>query len=279
MIFRKSCLGIMQGRLSAQIDNKIQSFPKKNWKQEFKMMNLLNIKKLEWTIEYPLFYGNPLMNKKKHKEIVKLKRKYKINIHSVTCDCFMQKPFWKIKKKNFKEEVINDFIELIKYVSLLKIRYVVLPLVDNGSLKNTYQKNELIIILKNLTNYFKLKKVFILFEFDNSPKFIINFLKNLDPEVFGINYDTGNSASYGYNIDDEFKTYSKYIRNIHLKDKNNSGTSVALGEGIVNFDKFFKNLLKTSYRGNLILQTARSKNKMHVKEIKKNIEFISKYLK
>ena len=54
---------------------------------------------------------------------------------------------------------------------------------------------------------------------------------------------------------------------------------MALGEGIVNFNKFFKNLLKYKYDGNLILQTARSKNRMHVQEIKKNIKFISQYLK
>ena len=97
--------------------------------------------------------------------------------------------------------------------------------------------------------------------------------------VFGINYDTGNSASYGYNIDIEFRAYSKLIKNIHLKDKNIDGQSVALGEGMVNFDKFFKNLIKYKYDGNLILQTARSKNRMHVQEIKKNIKFISQYLK
>ena len=279
MIFRKSRLGIMQGRLSTQVKNIIQIFPKKNWKQEFKKMKSLKLKNLEWTIEFPFFYENPLMDKNKHKEIINLKKKYKINIYSVTCDCFMQKPFWKIQHKANQKKIIRQFIELIDNASNLKIKYVILPLVDNGSLKNIYQKKELIMILKKLTNYIKLKKIMILFEFDSSPKFITNFLKNLDLKVFGINYDTGNSASYGYNVDFEFRAYSKLIKNIHLKDKNINGQSVALGEGTVNFNKFFKNLLKYKYNGNLILQTARSKNRMHVQEIKKNIKFISQYLK
>jgi hexulose-6-phosphate isomerase len=191
----------------------------------------------------------------------------------------MQKPFWKIQQKTNQKKIIKQFVELIDNASNLKIKYVVLPLVDNGSLKNIYQKKELIMILKNLTNYIRSKKIMILFEFDSSPKFIRIFLKNLDTKVFGINYDTGNSASYGYNVDIEFRAYSKLIKNIHLKDKNIDGISVALGEGIVNFNKFFKNLLKYKYDGNLILQTARSKNRMHVQEIKKNIKFISQYLK
>ena len=55
MIFRKSRLGIMQGRLSTQVKNIIQIFPKKNWKQEFKKMKSLKLKNLEWTIEFPFF--------------------------------------------------------------------------------------------------------------------------------------------------------------------------------------------------------------------------------
>ena len=191
----------------------------------------------------------------------------------------MQKPFWKIQQKANQKKIIRQFVELIDNASNLKIKHVVIPLVDNGSIKNTYQKKELIMILKNLANYIKSKKIMILFEFDSSPKFIKNFLKNLDSKVFGVNYDTGNSASYGYNVDIEFRAYSKLIKNIHLKDKNINGQSVALGEGTVNFNKFFKNLLKYKYDGNLILQTARSKNRMHVQEIKKNIKFISQYLK
>ena len=58
-----------------------------------------------------------------------------------------------------KSKIIRQFIELIDNASNLKIKYVVLPLVDNGSLKNIYQKKELIMILKKLTNYIKLKKL------------------------------------------------------------------------------------------------------------------------
>ena len=64
------------------------------------------------------------------------------------------------------------------------------------------------MILKKLTNYIKLKKIMILFEFDSSPKFISNFFKKFRPQSFCINYDTGNSASYGYNVDFEFRAYS-----------------------------------------------------------------------
>ena len=43
--------GIMQGRLSKKIDNKIQAFPEKNWKNEFEKANKLGLKYLEWTLD------------------------------------------------------------------------------------------------------------------------------------------------------------------------------------------------------------------------------------
>ena len=36
-------------------------------------MQSLKLKNLEWTIEFPFFYENPLMDKNKHKEIINLK--------------------------------------------------------------------------------------------------------------------------------------------------------------------------------------------------------------
>ena len=63
------------------------------------------------------------------------------------------------------------------------------------------------------------------------------FIENFDKRLFGINYDSGNSASLGYNIDDEFKIYGKYIKNIHIKDRLYKGKTIRLGEGNVNFKK------------------------------------------
>ena len=62
---------------------------------------------------------------------------------------FYAKTFWKIQHKANQKKIIRQFIELIDNASNLKIKYVILPLVDNGSLKNIYQKKELIMILKN----------------------------------------------------------------------------------------------------------------------------------
>ena len=83
----------------------------------------------------------------------------------------------------------------------------------------------------------------------------------------------------GFNVDEEFASYFKYIKNIHIKDRILRGNTVRLGKGNANFKKFFKNLKKYKYNNMLIYQTARSKNNDDLGEIKKNMEFIKKFIK
>ena len=113
----------------------------------------------------------------------------------------------------------------------------------------------------------------LVFESDFPPlklKFIMNLIQNIY-----INYDTGNSAALNYNMDLEFKSYGKYIYNIHIKDRIKHGNTIRLGNGNTNFNKLYKNLKKLKYKRNLILQTARSKNNQHMNEIKINLNYLS----
>ena len=83
-------LGFMQGRLVPPEQNKIQSFPWKNWDKEFKIANEIKLNLMEWTIDKENFYQNPINNTLGIKKIKKLTKKFNIKINSITCDLFMQ---------------------------------------------------------------------------------------------------------------------------------------------------------------------------------------------
>ena len=53
----------------------------------------------------------------------------------------MQKPFW--KKKN-NQKLLNDLIRIISSCKILGIKYIVVPLVDNGSITNKQDENNLL---------------------------------------------------------------------------------------------------------------------------------------
>lgn len=264
--------GFMQGRLSPIERNKIQFFPEKNWKKEFFFAKQIGLKNMEWTLDHKNLYKNPIFTKNGKKKIKELSKKYNVTIKSLTGDCFMQKPFWKFKDKS---RHIQDLKKIVKACSDLKIKYIIFPLVDNSSIKNKNEEKEIVLEFKNLNKFLTKNKVQILFESNYSPKNLKNFIKKFDKENFGINYDTGNSASFDYDVNNEFKKYGEYIKNIHIKDRVYNGKTIRLGKGNADFKKIFKNIYKIKYNKLLILQTARSlKKNDDINEIKINLNFI-----
>lgn len=260
----------MQGRLVArEIMTKIQSFPWKNWRKEIVIAKKNKIKFLEWTMDYKKFIKNPLIKKPNHvKEIIK---KNNISINSVTADFFMQRPIF-VKKKNNTEKYLKI---LFKKCNLLNIKYIIIPLVDNSQMKNINDEKKVYKFFKRIERYIKFYKVKILFELDLEPKKAKKFI-NLFGNSFGINYDTGNSAYYGHNFNEE-KKYFKRVYNIHIKDRDKNGNSVLLGQGLVDFDKFFNYLYLMKYKKQLILQTFLPRNKKVVeKTTLRNLKFVMK---
>jgi len=118
----------------------------------------------------------------------------------------------------------------------------------------------------------------ILFETDFKPKENLLFIKNFNSQKFGLNYDTGNSAYLSNNVKSEMRMLYNYIDNIHIKDRKKNKSTIDLGKGDFDFDFFFKFIIKKNYSKNLILQTARSKNKRHLDLLKKNRSFINSFI-
>ena len=265
----------MQGRLSQPHNGKIQSFPILSWENEFREAKKLSLKFIEWTLDNKNLMKNPLLTSSGQKKIKKLSKKNNIKVVSITGDCFMQKPFWKSNKLT-RNILISQMKKIISCASKLKIKFVILPLVDNGSIKILSHKKILINELNKMNNFLKKKKVQVLFETDMSPKENSKFLLNFNKKYFGINYDIGNSAGLNYDPIDEFKEYAKSIKNIHIKDRKKFGNTVPLGEGNAKFELVAKLCKKYDYKGNFIIQAARKKTGKETETIKDYLNFLQK---
>ena len=272
---KKNKIGFMQGRMVSCVKNRIQYFPDKDWINELKIAKKNKFKIIEWSINSENIKKNPFYNG--DLEIIKKSLKdNNIRCNSVTCDFFMQKPFFKKKFKFKKNLLISDLLKVIDNAKKLNLMYIIIPLVDQSSIKNKKEEKCLIDNFKKMILP-KLGKLCILFEIDYKPGDIMNFIKQFKSKKFGINYDTGNSAGLNFDTKDEFKYFS-FVKNIHVKDRKKYGKTVDLGKGNWNFGLFFKKLKKTNYTGNLILQTARAKDGNHVKKILENRNFLYKYI-
>jgi len=255
-------IGFMQGRLSPVVNGVIQSFPWSNWRDEICTAAALGFSKMEWTLDQHRLYQNPIMTKAGQAEILSLSHKYELFVPSLTGDCFMQAPFWKATR-NTEKSLQTDFMNVAEAASIVGVNTIVVPLVDNGAIETAQQENRLVSFLKSKTDELLSLEVRVAFESDYEARNLGMFIERLDPTVFGINYDIGNSAGMGFDPAEELREYAHRITNVHVKDRALHGTTVPLGQGNANFPQIFKLLSQYDYRGNFILQTARAADGNH----------------
>jgi len=251
----KHKIGFIQGRLSPITNNRIQQFPWCSWQNEFSEAAKLDIKLVEWTIDTYKFYQNPLINLGQWEEINSVASQNNVLIPSVTCDYFMENPPWKSDFKLIKKGLIKIF----KGMKNINSKLLVVPLVDNSSLLNSSDAELVRHLFSDLIPEIIDNNIQIAFECDLNPEKFLYFISEFDANYFGVNYDIGNSASLGFDPNSEFEMYGSRITNVHVKDRKLKGPTVPLGEGNADFLRIFRLLHEVNYQGNLILQTARSK--------------------
>lgn len=248
------------------VDGRIQAFPWLTWADEFEKANACRIGLMEWTLDQERLYDNPLLTKTGQSEIRALCHQHSVAIPSLTGDCFMQSPFWKANAQTARD-LQNDFVAIFKACREVGISKLVVPLVDSGSIDSPAQEDMLVDFLLSQEKHLQSCGVSVIFESDFVPSELASFISRLPSDVFGINYDIGNSAALGFEPKVEFAAYGHRISNVHIKDRVLGGTTVALGTGNAQFEVVFAELARIGYQGNFILQTARAADNSHMQTL------------
>lgn len=269
-------LGVMQGRLSSPEGKKIQFFPVNTWRSEFYLLAKMGVDFIEWTIDNDGLYDNPIMLSEGRAEIEFISQQSQVSVKSVTCDCFMQAPFWKAETDTIARNLENDFINVMECASALGIGILVIPMVDEGSLKSQQEADNFYAFINKNRMLFSKANVKLAIESDLTPEKLRQFIERF-PSFVGVNYDSGNSAALGYDPLEEFANYANRIFNIHIKDRVYQGQTVPLGRGNVDFEKLSDVLKKFRYRDFLILQAARETPGKEFNTITKYLNFLKRY--
>ena len=203
---------------------------------------------IEWTLDRKRLDDNPLMTRQGRKEIFELCEKHGISIASLTGDCFMQAPFFKTCVAK-REELLAEMGKILESCALMKITKVVVPLVDGGRIECQFQEEALFRGLDKVAMVLRDGNIQVAFESDYRPERLAAFIQGFDPRYFGINYDTGNSASLSYDPGLGISFYGNYILNVHVKDRILNGGTVPLGEGNTDFPAVISALRRNVVRG------------------------------
>lgn len=271
-------IGVMQGRLSQSVSGKIQEFPTSAWRSEFSLLSRLGIKVLEWTVDWDEYQSNPIFDPNAQLEISQLCDDYDVEIKSITLDNFVAAPLGFYNRQSGKSSTLDNFAWILDKLSRTSIEILVYPLVKESGIEDFSEIEKFAELFPTLNSLLMRKDLRLALEceFEIEKLELISDLVSKFENI-GFNFDTGNSASLGNNPESELKLLGNKIFNVHIKDRLLGGKSVQLGEGAADFRTIFSCLDNLEYKGNYILQAARSKNMSDFEQIKYHLDYCNKF--
>lgn len=242
-----TAIAIMQGRLSPPVNGAIQAFPVGTWEAELPRAAEAGIAAIEWIWDAGSDEANPLATDAGVARLRSLQVEHDVAVRTLCADWFMPHPL--VRDPAAPEALAR----LLGRCGAAGIRRCVLPFVDASSLEGAREEDLLVRLLAAVDA----AGVALDLETDLPPGRFAALLERLPPHVT-VNYDTGNSASLGFDVDEELDAYGVRIGHVHVKDRVRGGGTVPLGEGDADLPRAFRRLRALGYDGDLVLQVARA---------------------
>jgi L-ribulose-5-phosphate 3-epimerase len=249
-------IGIMQGRLSPAQNGRIQSFPIDTWRSEFSVAHSADLCCIEWIYETGSDHLNPLATDDGLREIMRVSEDSGVGVWSICADYYMERHLVTAVGEAVPQS-INHLTWLIGRAAALGARYIVLPFVDNSSLRTPAQIAGLARSLADPIKVAERMAIELHLETDMEAKTLVPLLERICSPVVKANYDIGNSASLGHDPVEQLPALADWIGSVHVKDRLKHGSTVPLGAGAADFATCFRLIVASGFVGPFILQTAR----------------------
>ena len=252
----KHKVGVMQGRLVPKYKKQYQSHPIGYWDKEFDVAARLGLDLIEFIVDLDDIEANPLMSADGVTRVAEVIARTGVRVSSICADCFMAAPLHSADPLAARSSAAY-LRRLIDHAPRLSISDIVIPCVDHSSLRSEEDTVRFVAALEAVLDGADRNGVNLSLETDLDPERFARLLERFSSQRVTVNYDTGNSASLGYDPREELAAYGGKISDIHIKDRVKGGGSVVLGEGNTDFDSFFDALGMLDYQGFFILQAYR----------------------
>lgn len=240
-------IGIIQGRLSPPIEG-FQETPA-NWRNEFKLLDDMNLNHIEWVITSSSFSYNPFF--------VSDMGAYQHKINMVSADNIVHKEFY------CKDFLRHNLEPICKAAVKNQIQCVAIPILEESSPLDEEKRK---IFSQNILDISKdFPELDFYFESDLDPNILLEILDLSDR--FFVTYDTGNITSCGLDHEEYIIKLLDRIKNVHLKDRTIDAKTVPPTTGDTNFNLIFGKLKELGYNKTYTIQTAREQSGCEQKTI------------
>ena len=139
----KNKLGVMQGRLLPKYQGRYQAFPVGSWQNEFNIAKDCGLDLIEFILDFNDVEDNPLFNNDGINLIKSLKKESGVSVKTICADYFMEAPLHSSDDK-VAEESFKILERLLEASKVLKITDIVIPCVDQSSLKTKEAVNRFV---------------------------------------------------------------------------------------------------------------------------------------
>ncbi len=248
-------VGVMQGRLLPPRNGRIQSFPGDGWAAEFHAAATIGLSSIEWIVESPL-ESNPMLGPETVKLILDAIQGTGVTIDFVCADFYMEQP-WVRASRLTRDANRKLLIAMLAAGQRLGIKGIEIPCVDASELRSVQEEDELLKGIEPCLDAAHAAGIAIGLETSLSPDRFRQLLIRASHPALKANYDSGNSASLGFDTREEIASYGQWVNNVHIKDRQLRGTTVPLGTGDANIPATLASLRSCGYSGDFILQAAR----------------------
>jgi L-ribulose-5-phosphate 3-epimerase len=253
----------MQGRLLPPIGDRIQAFPADGWERELSLARDAGVSGVEWIYEVAGEERNPVAD-----DAARLRdacRSHGVAVESLVADWFMDRPL--LEDPGARTEKLR---RLCSRAAEAGIRRIVVPFVDASELRGDRDVDALVRALDD----FDSSGVEVHLETSLGPREFADLLSRLPDPPFRANYDTGNSASLGYDPGEELAAYGERIGSVHVKDRVRGGGTVPLGDGDADLPRVFGLLRSLGFSRPLVLQVARGEPGREVEKTAADAELV-----
>ena len=256
-------IGVMQGRLLPKYQGRYQAHPIGYWEDEFEIAASLGVDLIEFILDYNDFEENPLMSASGCKKIIEIANQSDVKVKTICADYFMDAP---LHSTDLNVATLSAAVlrELIINSRTIGVTDIVLPLVDQSSVRDSESQDQFIRAIEPFLPYLDENNMNLNLETDLDPTAFKSLLNQINSDRVTVNYDTGNSAGLGYDPEQEFAAYGDRITDIHIKDRVKNGFSVCLGQGSADFTQIFKCVQNYGYSGPFIMQAFRDDDGLEV---------------
>lgn len=247
-------LGVMEGRLLPKYQGRYQAHPVGTWADEFPVAAGFGLELIEFILDFNDAEDNPLLAPGGLDALSAVSQETGVKVVSICADYFMEAPLHRGDKRDLAAATLTRVLD---NAARLGVTDVVIPCVDHSRVESAAQEDALVAALGAALPHAESLGINLSLETDLDPKRFAALLSRLPSPRISVNYDIGNSASWGYDPEEEWAAYGDRVSDVHIKDRVLGGGSVVLGTGNADIPRVLELMSRHDFQGPVIMQAFR----------------------